>query len=57
MATTKKPRQASLFEEPKGAKTSKLTPRDLARIILDKGETRYTGAGSLMTRWAMAVLK
>ncbi len=57
MATSKKPLQSNLFEEPKPTKPVELTPRDVARIILDKGESQYTGEGSLMTTWARAVLR
>ena len=53
MASSRKPRQANLFDP------DKVSDKQIAiaRIILDKGETRYTGEGSLMTRWATAVLE
>ena len=52
-APMRKPRQARLFDP------DKVSDKQIAiaRIILDKGETRYTGEGSLMTRWATAVLE
>jgi hypothetical protein len=53
MASSKRPRQLTLFDPAK--KTG--TDIEAARIILAMGETRYTGAGSLMTRWAGVVLR
>ena len=49
----KKPRQISMFP---AKSTTALTQQDIARIILAKGESRYTGDGSLMTRWAEMVV-
>ena len=53
MASSRKPRQARLFDP------DKVSDRQIsiARIIIEMGETSYTGEGSLMTRWATAVLE